>query len=186
MSVYTKEYFSKEVSVKEYVEQYVDVETFLSYCKECPNYNRVWTCPPYDFNVSEYWKQFSVLELSAVRMRFSESVREQKLSKEQQEEILKNAVMEVKKGLTTVLLQREKHIPGSVSLSAGGCVFCEGKCTRTTGEKCRYPESMRYSLESLGANVGLTVERLLGIELEWYEEGKMPEYYVQIAGLLKK
>ena len=45
---------------------------------------------------------------------------------------------------------------------------------------------MRYSLESLGANVGMTVSRLMNIELEGYEENKIPEYFVEIAGLLKK
>ena len=45
---------------------------------------------------------------------------------------------------------------------------------------------MRYSIESLGGNVGLTVSKLMGIELEWVTEGKVPSYFVLVGGLLKK
>ena len=45
---------------------------------------------------------------------------------------------------------------------------------------------MRYSIESLGGNVGLTVSKLMGIELEWMEEGKIPSYFVLAGGLLKQ
>ncbi len=63
--------------------------------------------------------------------------------------------------------------------------MCRGmECTRTEKKPCRYPDQMRYSIESLGGNVGLTVSRLMGIELEWIEEGKMPSYFVLVAGLL--
>ena len=43
---------------------------------------------------------------------------------------------------------------------------------------------MRYSVEALGGNVGLTVQKLLGIQLEWMEEGKLPSYFVLVGGLL--
>lgn len=35
--MYTVEKFEKEINVKEYVEDYVNVEEFLEYCKACPN-----------------------------------------------------------------------------------------------------------------------------------------------------
>ena len=43
---------------------------------------------------------------------------------------------------------------------------------------------MRYSIESLGGNVGLTIEKLMGIQLEWMEEGKLPHHFVLVCGLL--
>lgn len=45
---------------------------------------------------------------------------------------------------------------------------------------------MRYSIESIGGNVGLTVSKLLGIQLEWLKEGQVPEYFVLVGGLLIK
>ena len=44
---------------------------------------------------------------------------------------------------------------------------------------------MRYSIESIGGNVGLTLGKLMGIELEWMEEGRLPHYFVLVCGLLK-
>lgn len=43
---------------------------------------------------------------------------------------------------------------------------------------------MRYSIESLGGNVGLTIEKLMGIHLEWMEEGRLPHHFVLVSGLL--
>ena len=91
------------------------------------------------------------------------------------------------KALAEELFEMEKAYPGSVSLSAGSCSTC-GKdgCTRPSGKPCRYPDKMRYSIEALGGNVGKTVHDLLGIELEWIEEGKAPSYFVLAGGLLEK
>ena len=41
-------------------------------------------------------------------------------------------------------------------------------------------------LSSPGGNVGLTVSKMMGIELEWVQEGKLPSYFVLVGGLLKK
>ena len=43
---------------------------------------------------------------------------------------------------------------------------------------------MRYSIESLGGNVGKTASKLLGVELMWMEEKKLPAYFVLVNGLL--
>jgi predicted metal-binding protein len=94
---------------------------------------------------------------------------------------------EVKNKITEELFAMEEEYPGSISLSAGSCSVCGPEnCTRTDGKPCRYPEKMRYSIESIGGNVGKTVSKLLGIELEWIEEGKIPSYFVLVGGLLKK
>lgn len=45
------ERFEKEISVAEYLEGYVAVEEFLECCRACPNYEKVWSCPPYDFEI---------------------------------------------------------------------------------------------------------------------------------------
>ena len=64
------ERFEKEISVPEYLEGYVEVEEFLEYCKACPNYGNLWTCPPYDFDVMEYWRKFSKLTVYASKIYF--------------------------------------------------------------------------------------------------------------------
>ena len=83
-----------------------------------------------------------------------------------------------------MLMEEEKKHPGSISLSAGSCQLCKNGCAKPLGQPCRFPDQMRYSIESLGGNVGLTIEKLMGIQLEWMEEGKLPHHFVLVCGLL--
>ena len=94
------------------------------------------------------------------------------------------SVHRIKQELSDELLEKEKEYKGSISLSAGSCIRCGGNCTRKEKKPCRFPEKLRYSIESLGGNVGLTISRLMGIKLEWIEEGKLPSYFVLVCGLL--
>ena len=171
------EVITKEIPVSEYFEKYVDVETFLACCKECHNYGTVWACPPYDFDVRAYWKRFTSLYLTARKMYFPEGT---------SQETAMAAMAEEKARMSEELFDLEAKFPGAVSLSAGSCSICgRGNCTRPAGQPCRFPDRMRYSIEALGGNVGMTVSRLMGIELEWMEEGKVPSYFVLVGGILK-
>lgn len=176
--MYTVEKKECTISVPEYVENYVNVEEFLEYCKECKNYDKVWSCPSYDFNPEDYWKDYKEFVVIARKIIFSKDVDEQGSYE---------IMMEVKEDMSRELYEMEKQHPGSVSLSAGSCNLCrEEGCTRSHGNPCRHPQLMRYSIESLGGNVGLTVSKLMGYELEWVEDGKVPSYFVLVGGLLKK
>ena len=203
--IYTTERFEAVVSVDHYLDKYVDVETFLEACKACPNYCKIWSCPTYDFDVIDYWKKYKTLELVAIKINFDESIAGKEIPEEMQEEINRNSIWEVKEQLAKELFQREEAVPGSISLSAGSCTLCKsaggqheiggtsennselsvGWCTRLEGKPCRHPEKMRYSIESLGGNVGTTLSELMEIELEWIQEGRMPSYFVLVSGLLR-
>ncbi len=179
--MYNIEKSEREITVEEYIKDYVNVEEFLECCKECPNYSTVWSCPPYDFDPKEYWKKFSTLKVIARKINFDQEQIGDDTEK------MKALLEEVKGQMSDELYKMEKQYEGSTSLSAGSCSLCakEG-CTRPQGSPCRHPEEMRYSIESIGGNVGLTVSKLMGIELEWVENGKMPSYFVLVGGLLKK
>ncbi len=168
--------FEKNISVADYVNGYVNVEEFLECCRVCENYDQKWSCPSYDFDpVEDYWKKYENLYIIGKKMILEED------EKENWEALMK----QVKQQLTETLYAEEEKHPGSVSLSAGSCNICgENNCSKKAGEPCRFPEKMRYSIESLGGNVGLTASRLLGIRLQWIEEGQVPDYFVLVGGLL--
>ncbi len=170
------ETFEKTIGVPEYIEGYVNVEEFLECCKACENYGRKWCCPPYSFEpVEDYWKKFDNLYVVGKKM----------ILEKEEKDNWENLMEQVKNQLTEVLFAEEEKHPGSKSLSAGSCHICgRDNCSKTSGQPCRFPDKMRYSLESLGGNVGLTASRLLGIELQWIEEGKVPDYFVLVGGLL--
>lgn len=171
------ETYEKTINTEEYTEGYVNVEEFLAYCKECENYDRKWSCPSYDFAPEDYWKKFEHFYVVGKKLILEEE--------EKDAETCRELFRKVKNDLTEELFEKETEYPGSRSLSAGSCEVCGiDNCTRKTGEPCRFPEKLRYSIESLGGNVGLTARKLLGIELQWIEEGKIPDYFVLIGGLL--
>lgn len=182
--MYTTTRHEADIPVAEYVERFVDIPTFLAACQKCPNYSHVWSCPPYEFDVEKYWSKYRTLYLLATKIVFDEDVREKSYTEEELQEVTKRVLGTEKRKLGEELLEKEKKYPGSVSLSAGSCEQCVSGCTRDAGEPCRNPETMRYSIESLGGNVGLTIEKLMGIRLEWMEAGKLPHHFVLVNGLL--
>lgn len=182
--MYTLSYHRASIPVPEYLENYVDVPTFLEACKACPNYGKIWSCPPYDFSVEEYWRKYQTLQLLAVKITFNGESVSRTYTQEEIRRILDDTIFAQKKILGEMLFDEEKKLPGSVSLSAGSCSRCKNGCTRASGKPCFHPDGMRYSIESLGGNVGLTIEKLMGLSLEWMEEGKLPSHFVLVGGLL--
>lgn len=182
--MYTTKRYEATIPVSDYLEGYVDVDTFLECCRACPNYDGKWSCPSYDFDVIEYWKKYQTLDLTAVKIIFDEEYAGKEFPEEEIQRITDVSVMEMKRELSKELLLREEEVPGSVSLSAGSCILCKDGCSRKEGKPCRFPDKMRYSIESLGGNVGLTISKLMGIELEWIEAGKLPHHFVLVCGLL--
>lgn len=189
---------STELDINKYLDEYVDIDQFLEYCKKCSCYGTKWSCPPYDFDVLAYWKQFNSIYILGEKILFNQDENQQQISKEEIKKLMSDVLSKEKLRLTEELYNLEKQYDGSVSLSAGSCSLCgdsmlENKsCTRltcnksTAKESCIHYDQMRYSIESLGGNVGKTCSELLGIELEWIEENKLPSYFVLVCGLLKK
>ena len=181
-----KNYYT-ELSIPEYLEKYVDVPTFLDACKHCPNYDKVWSCPSYDFDVETYWKQYSTICLYGHQILFHEEAKNKSYTTDELNQFIDSVVQKEKQLLTEKLFLLEEENPGSISLSAGSCHICgTGNCTKSKNKPCRYPEKLRYSIESLGGNVGKTISNCFHIELEWVEEGKLPNYFVLVCALLKK
>ena len=175
------------VPMKEYLESCVDVPQFLGYCKQCSNYNRIWSCPSHDFDPETYFAAYSQIMIVGHKIILPEELTRKVLTKEEQEPLLKDLLTEPKLTLDKEMLSLEKQHPGSRALSGGSCLYCSpGTCARISGEPCRFPEKMRYSIEALGGNVGLTVTRYLHQELEWIEENHLPHHFILVAGLLIK
>lgn len=185
--MYSIERYESTISVEEYLRDYVDVETFLETCKECRNYNKTWTCPSYDFKPEEYWGRYKNFHLIGEKVIFNKETTEKTYTPDEIRNILNKTLFIEKLKLTEELWKMEAETPGSVSLSPGNCAICgEGNCTRPQGQPCIYPDKLRYSMESIGGNVGKTCSKLMGVELEWVTEGKLPNYFMLVCGLLTK
>lgn len=165
-----------KIDVESYIEEYVNVEEFLPFCRQCRNYGKNWACPPYDFDPREYWMRFETLEIYGYEIFYSGAYTKKEMI---------DSMYRIKRRLSGELYALEEKKPGSVSLSAGNCNLCE-TCTRVENKPCRYPDKMRYSIESLGGNVGKTVSKLAGVRIEWIKDDKLPHKLVLVGGLLRK
>lgn len=180
---YTLERVRAEMTVPELLERFYDQEQFEKLCKECGNYGNVWSCPPFNFSPRDYIGKYSTIDLFGTKIRFDESVREQDAAWEEARDAAGKVMSEVKPQVDQEFLELEKKNPGTRMLSSGGCILCT-RCARTSGLPCRQKGKMRYSLEALGCNVSALAEKKLGIPLLW-ADGKLPEYYMLVNGLLR-
>jgi predicted metal-binding protein len=164
--------FSAETDMESYFSKYVRPEEFIDQCKACPNYGRLWSCPPYAFDVRDFWLGFSKIKIVAYKV----------MSDKDAEKIHRDLV-EAKKLLGEELKAEERLYPRSVSLAAGCCGICPS-CSRPEGKPCVCPEGMRYSIESLGGDVVNTLKDFFSIELQWITKDSLPDYMVLTGGLL--
>ena len=182
---YHTERFEAEVPIDEYTGACVDVQKFVAFCRECHNHDRLWTCPEFSFDANAYWKKYRLLRLIGVRILMPEELTQKSFTKEERGAIMEQTLHVERQKLSEELFELERTNPGSVSLSPGSCQICPpGRCARIEGEPCRHPERLRYSIEALGGDVGLTVSRYLGLELKWIEGDHLPPWFILVAGLL--
>ncbi len=174
----------RKILVKDYVENYVEIERFLECCKSCPNYNNKWSCPPYDFDVMDkYWNQYKYLHLFAFKMNLDKNLVGEGMSPEDIDAL----VMRIRHQNYTMasrwVLDVEKQNPGSFALDGGHCAKCK-RCTRPKGKPCRYEDSIRPAIDAIGGNLVKTAEEVFQTKIFWIENGKVPEYFLFIVGLL--
>lgn len=175
-----------ELPVEQFLRECVDVPRFLEQCRACPNYEKVWSCPPFSFKPEELWGNYDSILLLGRVIETPETMREVRFSSSQAlGEAGRALLRQDKREMLLELLEMEKQTPGSRALSAGSCDFC-ADCGRVRGEECRNPGVMRYSLETLGADVGKALELYFDQKLLWGWEGQLPEYFILLGGLLKK
>lgn len=176
-----------EISVADFVRDCVDTEKFSAYCRACRGYGKTWSCPPFDFKPQEIWQSYDTLLLQSRKIEVPEKMRETLFSPEELDRASHELLREEKRIMLAELLESEKSFPNSMVLSAGSCDVCPAlTCTRLIGKPCRNPGSMRHSIESLGGDVGQALKTYFDLQILWGKNGRMPEYYILLGGLLKK
>lgn len=174
-----------EGPVSDFVKSCVDIPRFLGSCRECPNYNKRWSCPPYSFSVEAVWKQYKDILLYERKIPISKELQKNEYSQEEINETCRALLAPAKRQMTDDLLTLEAQNPGSRALFAGTCEFCDD-CNKESGEPCRHPDLMRYSIEALGGNVALAAQIYFDDDILWAKDGHLPEYYILLGGLLKR
>ena len=169
-----------DVDVAEFVERYVDVEKFQGLCKDCEDYGKNWSCPPFDFDVMDVWNSFDKLKLIAFKMDFDDDELSNEYSDKELDFILKRLERMKVKLMNDIYVLEDEN---SYALFLGKCNLCM-KCTREFGMPCKMPFKMRYSIESLGGNVDQCIENIFGFEIHYAQNNRLPEYLIFVGGVL--
>lgn len=162
--------------------KYLNIEHFLGMCRQCENYNAVWSCPPYNFEPEKLLSGYADVELFGTKITFNAKAHKAYTDKSQAMEFLKTVMYTEKLKADKLVLEMEKTRRGGLALYGGGCRLCE-TCTRPQQEPCRKPNEMRYSLESLGYDVSAIAGQLLDTPLLWFTD-TLPAYMLLVTALL--
>ncbi len=180
---YTTEDYRKDVDLKDFIKNCVDVERIKNFCKSCPRYCKVWSCPEHSFDPLLYWKTFSSFTLILRKIILPPELTGRVFTPEEQAYIYEKVFFAERKNFSNML--RGEETDKSISLHVGGCDLCgEANCARREGKPCRFPKKRRYSIESLGGDVVKTSELYFNMPLLWPKDGRLPEYLMLVGGLL--
>lgn len=178
---------STEISVQDFIEHCVDVPRFRECCEVCPNFGKTWSCPPYDFDPLDYWKQYQTFFLYAIKTTTPKELLEKTYELDDLMRIGGAITFTAVKVMDDFLEKEHQKHPGSQIIGGGKCLLCgENNCARQNNEPCRFPDQLVYSIESLGGNVQETLKRYLNEDIYWGEAGHLAPYYIRIGGLLRK
>ena len=181
---YTVEYRKNNMPLADFRQKYQDREKYMAYCRECPRYNTVWSCPPLSFDVNAYLEQFAWVNALCAKIILSNRVIAEADTPEKIKTVGWEILLSVKLNMEEKLRQMEKRIPGSVSLSSGGCNLCEN-CSRKDDHQCRQPDKMRYSLDAFGFDLSAVTKDMFAIDILWCKE-RLPDFFTLIHGILTK
>ena len=180
--LYEIELATKAISVPQFFSDYHRPETFLPLCEKCPDYGRVWSCPPEPPDTSPFRKFRDALILGVKVIYTEEALARALASPEAAETVRAESYGLVKRRVIETLIRLEDIFPPSRTIAAGRCELC-ARCTRLDGLPCRKPESLRYSFSALGFDLGRISEELLKTPLLWAKEG-LPAYNMAIYAFL--
>lgn len=174
-----------QISIDSYIKDYRDTDKFLGFCKACNKFGNCWSCPPYNFSTDEYLDNYRYAYIIGTKIIPSDELADGCKSIDDSIRIGRQLIKDVRKSLDAKLIDIENDHTGSKAFFAGTCHVCDVEtCTRIVGEPCRFPDKIRYSLESFGFDIGKTTSQLLDIELKWSKDGSLPQYLTLVSALL--
>lgn len=152
----------RKIRIEELLSHY-DWKKVEGYCKNCRNYDKIWSCPPFHFDSYDYFKQYSSVIIYSGEISFNIE------SLEDEFERSKKVISIYDRGRKVFgefLKNMESSYQVSEALIAGHCYLCD-KCKRIEGQKCPFSDKIRYSLEGMGVLVSSLLTEVLNKELQW-------------------
>lgn len=165
---------------------YFQPKVFIEYCKECKYYSKIWTCPPYNFDLSEMLEHYQYAYIIGSKVYIDHLGADfKKLPDHNDLEAVTNEIYLAARAVLDAKLDAidEKGKQMCVLL-AGRCLECE-YCTREKQLPCIHPEKMHLSLESMGFDVASISEDILEDKILWAKES-LPEYIILVSAIFSQ
>ena len=173
---YTIERHSAEIDAATYIADFRRANYFMQFCRECGNYGHRYGCPPFDYDPLSVIAPYQKVRIIGVKIVPNDG--NLPLS------VANTLMLPVIRELNEELLALEKSLGGVAFGFAGSCPYCgEIPCARIDGEPCRHPDKVRPSLEAFGFDMSKTASDLIGLEINWSHDGRIPEYLTLVCGV---
>lgn len=153
--------------------RYHDPERIQGYCRACEKYGRFWSCPPFASSPLARLAPWTEVVVVCQKTMLAEGIDKDELTER---------FLEARHRFVARVLAVEAGCAQATALVAGHCSCCSS-CTRETGEACRSPARLRYSLEAVGFDVTGLAEGLAGQKVHWPKQG-LPDYLLTVGALL--
>jgi predicted metal-binding protein len=172
------------IPAEEFCRDYRDEKTFIEFCKACPRYGKLWSCPPFDYDTSARIAPYRYVYIIGVRTTVDPRLRDMVTDPVTIGDMAQFVTRDFRRGLDDMMRGLEKAVPNSLAFFAGCCYLCD-HCARLFNQPCVHPDKMRNSLESYGFDVVKMTEELLGFKLDWSND-RLPEHISFISALFTK
>lgn len=170
------------IPADKYIAEYRDSERFMGYCRQCRRYGKTYACPPFDFDVDDYISGYRDVYIIGTKIVFDDLTRESSATVKLRDEITNNAMFHVLDEMAVLHKRVLAVFPDTLSFLVGKCRLCLPQpCARLEGKPCLHPDEVRHSIESVGFDVGKTTSDLLGIELKWSNNHRLPDYVTLVT-----
>ena len=117
--MYTTQVKTAALPVARWLDAYCRPERFRDACQACPDYGKVWSCPPGVPDARTAFAPFRTVCLVGVRVDYAPETIAGAVTPERTEELRQASYGVVKKQLLSTLLELEKAVPGSWTVAAG-------------------------------------------------------------------
>ena len=109
--------------------KYQDRDKFMAFCRECPRYDSLWSCPPLSFDVDTFLEPYTWINVLCAKICLDAETIRTADTAEKIKTIGWDIVSAVKLDTDERLRKPEAQVPENLSLSSGGCNLGKS-CTR--------------------------------------------------------
>ena len=71
---YSAELRKNSIEMELFRKRYQDREKYLAYCRECPKYNTVWSCPPLQIDADAYLNKYAWVNVVGAKIILDQKV----------------------------------------------------------------------------------------------------------------